>query len=58
MFIVYNREDVSKITDPVLREGVEKEFERLPDDYRYPEYGYFIVIEELEELTKYTLYFL
>ena len=49
MFIVKSREDVCKITDPVLREGVEKEFERSPDDYMYPEYGYFIVIETVKE---------
>ena len=29
--------------------GVEKEFDRLPDNYRYPEYSHFIVIETLEE---------
>ena len=32
-----------------LSQGVLKEFDRLPDDYLYPEYGYFIVIETVEE---------
>lgn len=30
--------------------GLYKEFERLPDDYEYPTFGYFIVIESLNEL--------
>ena len=51
MIQIRSKDDVSKISHPVLVAGVNKEFDRLPDDYLYPEYGYFIVIEELEELT-------
>lgn len=51
MIEILSKTDVEKISDPVLRAGVLKEFDRLPDDYKYPEYGYFIVIERLEELT-------
>jgi len=51
MIQILSKDDVSKVSDPVLVAGVSKEFERLPDDYKYPDYGYFIVIEELEELT-------
>ncbi len=50
MIEILSRADVEKINDPVLKAGVLKEFDRLPDDYKYPEYGNFIVIEKLEEL--------
>ncbi len=43
--------DYQKITDPLLTQGVLQEFSSLPDDYLYPEYGYFIVIESLNELS-------
>ena len=51
MIEILSKADVEKISDPVLRAGVMKEFDRLPDDYKYPDYGYFIVIEKLEGLT-------
>ena len=50
MIEILSRDDVEKISDPVLRAGVLKEFDRLPDDYQYPEYGYFIVIEGLDDI--------
>ncbi len=51
MIQVLSKADVNKIVDPVLRAGVFKEFDRLPDDFQYPEYGYFVVVESVEELT-------
>jgi len=51
MIEILCKDDVNKVSDPVLVAGLNKEFDRLPDDYLYPEYGYFVVIEELEELT-------
>ena len=51
MIEILSKDDVYKVSDPVLVAGITKEFERLPNDYQYPEYGYFIVIERLEELT-------
>lgn len=50
MIPIYSKNDVALVEDKILRDGLLKEFERLPDDYKYPEYGYFIVIESLEEL--------
>ena len=50
MIPILSRADIVKISDPVLRAGVEKEFERLPDDFQYPSYGYFIVIEDERDL--------
>ena len=38
------------VRDEVIRAGLKAEFKRLPDDYLYPTYGYFIVIESIEEL--------
>ena len=43
-------DDVELVEDEVIKQGLLKEFARLPDDYKYPEYGYFIVIESAEEL--------
>ena len=51
MIQILSKDDVSKVSDPVLVAGITKEFNRLPNDYKYPDYGYFIVIEKLEELT-------
>ena len=51
MIEIRSKDDISKVSDPVLVAGLNKEFDRLPDDYKYPEYGYFIVIEKLEDLT-------
>lgn len=50
MIEILSKADVEKISDPVLRAGVLQEFERLPDDYVYPEYGYFIVVEDRDDL--------
>lgn len=43
-------EDVAFVANPIIRAGLQKEFKRLPDDYEYPTFGYFIVIESLDEL--------
>ena len=50
MIEILSNADGEKIGDPVLRAGVLQEFERLPDDYVYPEYGYFIVVEGLDDV--------
>lgn len=50
MVPIYGKEDIELVDDPILRAGLQTEFNRLPDDYEYPAYGYFIVIESLEEL--------
>lgn len=50
MIPIHSIKDIALVDDEILRAGLRKEFERLPDDYEYPTYGYFIVIESLEEL--------
>ncbi|MCK5111687.1 MAG: hypothetical protein KAQ94_09210 [Arcobacteraceae bacterium] len=43
-------EDIEIVDDKILQEGLRKEFERLPVDFEYPLFGYFIIIDSLEEL--------
>ena len=50
MIKILSKKDLTQVSDPVLVTGINKEFKRLPKDFQYPEYGYFIVIEELTEL--------
>jgi len=50
MIPIHSIEDVTQVKDPVLRNGLYKEFKRLPDDFIYPDYGFFIIIETPEEL--------
>lgn len=52
MIPILSTKDIEFVRDEVLRAGLEAEFKRLPDDYLYPTYGYFIVIESIEELQK------
>ena len=50
MIHMHSKKDIHLVQDKILQDGLKKEFERLPDDFQYPEYGYFIVIESFEEL--------
>lgn len=52
MIELLNKGDVSLIKNPALKEYAIYSFERLPSDFVYPEYGYFIIIEHFEELLK------
>ena len=51
MIPIKSREDLKCVDNTLMQKALEKEFERLPDDYLYPEYGYFIIIESIDELT-------
>jgi hypothetical protein len=50
MIHILSTKGIELVSDEVIRAGLEAEFKRLPDDYLYPNYGYFIVIESIEEL--------
>lgn len=50
MIPINNKKDVGLVSNPVLRAGLYKEFERLPKEFRYPDFGYFIVLETFKEL--------
>lgn len=52
MIPIHSQKSLEHIEDNTLKSGLEKEFQRLPSDYVYPTYGYFIVIESLNELHK------
>ena len=52
MIPINNKKDVELVSNPVLRAGLYTEFSRLPKDFRYPDYGYFIVLETPQELTE------
>jgi hypothetical protein len=50
MIELLNKGDVSLIKNPALKEYTLYSFDRLPSDFVYPEYGYFIIIEQFDEL--------
>lgn len=52
MIPIHSIRDVAQVKDPVLRNGLHKEFERLPESFRYPEFGFFIIVETPEELAE------
>jgi len=57
MIELLNKGDVSLIKNPALKEYAIYSFDRLPSDFVYPEYGYFIIIEHFDELLKSPLLF-
>lgn len=50
MIPINSRKDIALVNNPVLQAGLEKEFDRLPKGFKYPRYGYFIVLETPQEL--------
>lgn len=50
MIHIKSIQDIKLVKNDVIKRGLENEFNRLPNDFKYPEYGYFIVIENLDEL--------
>lgn len=50
MIEILNKIDVEKIKDEKLREYLEYSFNRLPSDFQYPDLGYFLIIENFNEL--------
>lgn len=50
MIPIRSKNDVTLVENPVLRDGLYKEFERLPKEFHYPGHGYFIIVESKEEL--------
>ncbi|MCG3717797.1 hypothetical protein L5F50_01250 [Aliarcobacter butzleri] len=50
MIEVFNKLDIEKIKNDRLKEYLYMSFDRLPSEYNYPEDGYFIVLENFEEI--------
>ncbi|EDZ63152.1 hypothetical protein SMGD1_2062 [Sulfurimonas gotlandica GD1] len=52
MIPIHSIEDIELVDDKILREGLRTEFKRLPSDFIFNSYGYFIIIESIEELQR------
>ena len=50
MVEIYEFSDILKVKDKSIKEYLEYAFKRLEDGYIYPKLGYFIVIENYDEL--------
>ena len=50
MIEILNKSDINKVTDTTMQEYLKSGFGRLPKEYLYPDYGYFIVVEDFKEL--------
>lgn len=50
MIEILNKSQVKNIEDEELRAYLEYSFSRLPRDYKYPDYGYFVIVESFNEL--------
>ena len=50
MIEILNKIDVEKIKDENVREYLEYSFNRLPSDFQYPDFGYFVIVENFNEL--------
>lgn len=51
MIEILNEIDIQKVKDVKIKEYLEDSFKRLPNNFEYPDLGYFVVIEKFEELT-------
>lgn len=52
MIEILSKSKVREIEDQEIRDYLEYSFSRLPNDYVYPDYGYFVVVESFDELEK------
>lgn len=55
MIEILSKTDINKVMDIKLRDYLVYSFNRLPEDYIYPEYGYFIIIEDFKELNSHKI---
>lgn len=55
MIEILNKTDTSKIKDKEILKYLEYSIKRLPEDFLYPEFGYFVVIENFNELSASTI---
>lgn len=50
MIEILSKNDINKVEDGKLKEYLIYSFNRLPQNFNYPEYGFFVVIETIDEL--------
>ena len=55
MIEILNENDILKIKNKELKEYLYKSFRRLPKDFLYPDYGFFVVIDSFDEINKNTI---
>lgn len=50
MIEILNKEDINKIQDEKLKNHLYKSFDRLTKEFDYPNDGYFVIVENLNEI--------
>ena len=50
MIEILNKTDVNKIQDKQLKDYLEYSLKRLPENFDYPNDGYFVIIENQDEI--------
>ncbi len=55
MLEILNKSDMAKVEDKNIKEYLEYSFNRLPNDFVYGVYGYFVVVENSDELKSETI---
>lgn len=50
MIEILNKSDTTKVKDQELKDYLDYSFKRLPENFDYPNDGYFVIIETFEEL--------
>lgn len=55
MIEILNKIDIHKVNDENIKKYLEYSLTRLPNNFVYPDLGYFVVIEKFQELTRETI---
>ena len=50
MIEILNKEDINKVHDGKLKNHLYKSFDRLSKEFDYPNDGYFVIVENLNEI--------
>lgn len=50
MIEIFNKSDTTKVKDPELKIYLDYSFKRLPENFNYPSDGYFVIIENQNEI--------
>ena len=50
MIEILNKSDINKVKDQELKDYLDYSFKRLPENFDYPNDGYFVIIETSQEL--------
>ena len=50
MIEILNKSDIVKVSNKEFVDYLQYSFNRLPSDFEYPSFGYFVIIESFDEL--------